>query len=151
MTRSSAGLVVVLTAILGTGVALAVEDPIKERKQLMKGNGEAVKGIVAVFKGEKPYDAEDAAKAMTEINKSLATFVTLFPKGSETGEDTAAKPEIWDDKAEFESKAKDLEEATAKAAAAATGGFDSFKVAFGDVGKACKACHEKFRIKKEEK
>ena len=74
----------------------------------------------------------------------------MFPKGSETGGETAAKPEIWDNKAEFESIAKDLQSATAKAAAAAAGGLDAFKVAFGGVGKNCKSCHEKFRFEKKE-
>jgi len=149
MTSRSFGLVVVLAGVLGASVAIAADDPIKERRQLMKGNGDAVKGIVAMLKGEKPYDGVEVQKSMKDINKSLATFVTLFPKGSETGGETAAKPEIWDSKAEFESIAKDLEAATAKAAAAAPGGLDAFKVAFGDVGKTCKACHEKFRVEKK--
>ena len=62
--------------------------------------------VVAMLKGEAPYDGVAVEKAMTNVNKSLATFITLFPKGSETGGETAAKPEIWDNKAEFESIAK---------------------------------------------
>ncbi len=150
MRRSSTGLVVILTAILGASVAFATDDPIKDRRELMKGNGKAVKGVVAMLKGEKPYDGVAVEKAMKDINGSLLTFVTLFPKGSETGGETAAKPDIWDNKAEFESIAKDLQAATAKAAAAAPGGLDAFKVAFGDVGKTCKSCHEKFREEKKD-
>ena len=44
MTRRSAGLVAVITAILGVSVAFAADDPIKDRKDLMKGNGKSVKG-----------------------------------------------------------------------------------------------------------
>ena len=150
MRRGSVGVAVVITAILGASVALASDDPIKDRRELMKGNGKAVKGVVAMLKGEAPYDGQAVEKAMTDVNKSLATFVTLFPKGSETGGETAAKPEIWEDKTDFEAKAKDLEAATAKAATAAPGGLDSFKMAFGPVGKACKACHEKYREEKKE-
>ena len=136
--------------IFGASAALAVDDPIKDRKELMKGNGKAMKGVVAMLKGEAPYDGGAVAKAMKDINGSLTTFVTLFPKGSDTGGETAAKPDIWDNKAEFDFIAKDLEAATAKAAAAAPSGLDAFKVAFGDVGKACKSCHEKFRFEKKE-
>ncbi len=150
MMRGPVGVLAVITAIFGASVALASGDPIKDRKELMKDNGKAVKGVVAVLKGEKPYDGAAVEKAMKDVNKSVATFVTLFPKGSETGGETAAKPEIWDNKKEFDSIAKDLEAATAKAAAAAAGGLDAFKVAFGDVGKACKSCHEKFRLEKKE-
>jgi cytochrome c556 len=140
---------IVCSGVLAAGIAAAAQDPIKERKQLMKDNGDAAKLVTAMLKGEKPYDAKAAETAMKSINTSLATFVTLFPKGSETGGDTAAKPEIWTNKAEFDSIAKQLEAATAKAAAAAPGGLDGFKTAMGDVGKNCKSCHEKFRVEKK--
>lgn len=144
------GVAVVMAAVLGASVASAAAEPIKERQELMKGNGKAVKAVVAMLKGETPYDGVAAEKAMTDINKTLTTFITLFPKGSETGEKTEAKAEIWEDKADFEAKAKDLEAATTKAAAAAPQGLDAFKVAFGPVGNACKACHEKYREEKKE-
>lgn len=140
-----------LTVFLGAGLASASGDPIKDRKELMKGNGKSVKSVVAMIKGEKPWDGAAASKAMKDINGSLATFVTLFPKGSETGGETEAKAEIWTDAADFEAKAKDLEAATAKAASvAASEGLAAFKVAFGAVGKACKACHEKYREEKKD-
>ena len=101
MTSRSLRLVVVLAGIFGASAALAADDPIKDRKDLMKGNGKAVKGVVAMLKGEAPYDGGAVAKAMKDINGSLTTFVTLFPKGSETGGETAAKPDIWDNKVEF--------------------------------------------------
>ncbi len=150
MVRGSAGLLAVIAAIVGVSFAFASDDPIKDRRALMKGNGKAVKGVVAMLKGEKPYDGAAIEKAMTDVNKSLATFVTLFPKGSETGGETAAKPDIWENKTDFEAKAKDLEAATVKAAAAAPGGLDAFGAAFGSVGKACKACHEKYREEKKD-
>jgi cytochrome c556 len=137
-----------VAGFVGASVATAADGPIKQRKELMKGNGASLKGVAAMLKGEKPYDGAAAEKAMKDINGSLATFVTLFPKGSETGGETAAKAEIWTAKDEFDGIAKDLEAATAKAATAAGGGLDGFKMAFGPVGKACKACHEKFREEK---
>jgi cytochrome c556 len=140
---------VVCSGILAAGIAVAAQDTIKERQQLMKDNGEAAKLVTAMLKGEKPYDAKEAETAMKSVNASIAKFVTLFPIGTETGGDTAAKPEIWANKAEFESIAKQLDAVTAKAAAAAPGGLDGFKTAMAEVGKACKACHEKFRVEKK--
>ncbi len=102
MTSRSIGVAMALTVLLGASLASAAGDPIKDRQELMKGNGKSVKGVVAMIKGEKPYDGAAAAKAMKDINGSLATFVTLFPKGSETGEETEAKAEIWQDIADFE-------------------------------------------------
>ncbi len=148
MTRVSLTLVMIC-GIFGAGIAFAAEDPIKERRAIMKSNGDAVKGVSAMLKGEKPYDAKEAETAMKSINGSITKFVTLFPKGSETGGETAAKPEIWNNKDEFETIAKQLDGATVKAAAAAPNGLDGFKTAMGDVGKNCKACHEKFRFDKK--
>jgi cytochrome c556 len=148
MRYRSLGLVI-CSGILAAGMAIAAEDPIKERRQLMKDNGDAAKLLTAMLKGEKPYDAKEAQTSIKSINTSIAKFVTLFPNGTETGGDTAAKPEIWTDKAEFESIAKQLDAVTGKAAAAAPGGLDSFKTAMGEVGKTCKSCHEKFRFEKK--
>jgi cytochrome c556 len=147
MKRISLGLV--FTCIVGIGLALAAADPIKDRKELMKGNGGAMKTVIAMLKGEKPYDAKAAAAAMKAIGGSVDKFLTLFPKGSETGGDTAAKPEIWMNQADFASHGKALKDAAANAETAAAGGADSFKAAMGGVGKSCKGCHEKYRVEKE--
>lgn len=148
MTNRAFGLAI-LSGLLVAGIAFAAGDPIKDRRQVMKDNGDAVKLVTAMLKGETPYDGAAAAASMKSINASIAKFVTLFPKGSETGGETAAKPDIWTNKSEFDAIAKQLEEATAKAAAAAPSGLDNFKTAMADVGKACKACHEKFRFDKK--
>ncbi len=147
MKRISLGLV--FACVFGSGLAFAAGDPIKERKDLMKGNGDAMKAVGAMLKGEKPYDAKAAADAMKSIGGSVDTFLTLFPKGSETGGDTTAKADIWTNKTDFDSLGKALKEAAGKAEKAAAGGMDSFKVAIGGVGKSCKGCHEKYRVKKE--
>ena len=130
-------------------VAIAAGDPIKERQKLMKGNGDAVKAVMAMVKGEKPYDAKIAAESMKTIMNTMDKAVTLFPAGSETGGDTEAKPDIWTNKADFEAIAKTTKEAAAKAELAAAGGLDGFKTAMVDVGKGCKSCHEKYRVEKK--
>jgi len=144
-------LALTFACVIGAGAAVAASDPIKERQTLMKGNGDAMKAITAMLKGEKPYDAKIAAEALKSVNTSLDKFVTLFPKGSETGGDTAAKPEIWANKADFEALARATKEGAGKAEKAAAGGLDSLKTAMGDVGKGCKGCHEKYRVEKEKK
>jgi cytochrome c556 len=149
MKRITLGLV--CACIIGAGAAVAAGDPIKERQELMKGNGGAMKAVTAMVKGEKPYDAAVAASSMKSIAGSVDKFLTLFPKGSETGGDTVAKAEIWASKAEFDALGGKLKEAAGKAEIAAAGGLEGFKAAIGDVGKSCKACHEKFRAEKDKK
>jgi cytochrome c556 len=136
---------VMLTGALGIGVAFAQSSVIKERQQIMKGNGDAVKLVTDMLKGEKPYDATGAGDAMKSIHNNIGKFVTLFPEGSDKGEKTRALPAIWKNKKDFDDWGKQLQEDTQKAQAAAAGGADSMKTALADVGKTCKGCHDDYR------
>jgi cytochrome c556 len=84
---------------------------------------------------------------MTTVSGSIDEFVTLFPEGSAAGSD--AKPEIWQDKPDFEALAQKTKEASAKAAEAAEGGLETFTAAFAEVGRSCGGCHEEYRVKKQ--
>lgn len=139
---------VVVGCVALTGAALAQDGPIKQRQALMKKNGDATKVVNAMLKGEKPYDGAAAAASMKTVAGSLDEFVTLFPDGS-TSPDSVAKPEIWQNKKDFNEWASSLKDAATKAAAAAPGGMDGFKTAFAEVGKHCKGCHEKYRAEKK--
>jgi cytochrome c556 len=82
----------------------------------------------------------------------LATAASLdiargFPEGSHTGQ-TRAKPEIWENKTDFDSKIGDLKEATmALKIAAVTGDKGKIMEAFKATGGACKACHDDYKSK----
>lgn len=70
-----------------------------------------------------------------------------FPLG--TGPDvakTGAKPEIWQNQADFTTKLRTFQGA-ARALNAAASGNDvaAMKARFADLGGACKACHDKYR------
>jgi cytochrome c556 len=127
------------------GVAAAQGNVIKQRQAIMKDNGKAMGTVSKMAKGETPYDATAAAKAMLEIKDSAVKFTTLFPEGSEKGEDTRAKPEIWKNKKDFEDWGKQLADDATKAQAAAAGGLDSMKTALAAVGKTCSGCHDDYR------
>jgi cytochrome c556 len=45
--------------VLGVGMAVAQQDVIKERKGLMKANGDMAKLGAAMMKGEAPFDMDD--------------------------------------------------------------------------------------------
>ncbi len=134
-------------AVMATG-SLANE-PAKERQELMKSVGDAVKVIVPMAKGETPYDATAAVNAMKTLNKVPDEFVALFPKGSESGHDTEASPKIWEDPDGFKAKAEDMKKASAQGIEEAGKGVDALNaVTFGPLLKTCKACHDEYRIKK---
>lgn len=60
---------------------------------------------------------------------------------------TRVKPELFENKAEVGKVAKDfIAAANNLSKVAASGDKAAVKKAFGDMGAACKACHEKFRM-----
>jgi cytochrome c556 len=57
-----------------------------------------------------------------------------------------AKPEIWENRADFDAKLKDLLDRSATLATVAKAGDAAqSKAAFIDTANACKACHDKYR------
>jgi cytochrome c556 len=135
-----------LVGAVGLGAAFAQGSVIKQRQDIMESNGKAVGLVSKMAKGETPYDAKAAADAMKSIHGNAVKFTTLFPEGTEKGEDTRAKPEIWKNKKDFEDWGKQLEDDAAKAQAAAAGGLDSMKTALAALGKTCSGCHDDYRV-----
>jgi cytochrome c556 len=133
---------------LGLSVAVAQQDPIAARKALMKANGDEAKIGAAMAKGEAPFDLAKAHKMFATFEDAAAKMPALFPDNSKTGGDTAADPKIWENMADFKDKFAKFG-ADAKAADASVKDLDSFKAAFGNIGKNdCGGCHQKYRIKK---
>jgi cytochrome c556 len=129
--------------------ALAQDDPIKQRQAIMDQTGKIAEKAGKMVKGELPYDAAEMAEGMKTISAGAEKFPAYFPDGSEPapGVKTDALPEIWLDKADFDSWAAKLKTDAAKAAAAAAGGLESFQTAFIAMGQTCRGCHEKYRKK----
>jgi cytochrome c556 len=133
-----------------TAISWADEtDPIKSRREHMKGNGAAAKLLGGYLDGSVPFDAAKAAEATAAISKVGHEFADefdeYFPDNSKTG-DTKAAPAIWENKAEFKKLAEALEVDAAAASKAAAGGADAFKAAAGKMFGNCKGCHEKYKL-----
>jgi cytochrome c556 len=140
--------VAVAAIALGVGVALAQQDPIAARRALMKANGDEAKAGAAMAKGEAPFDLAKARKMFATFQDAAAKAPSLFPDNSKTGGDTAAKPEIWESMDDFKARLVKLG-TDAKAAIESVTDLDTFKAAFGNIGKNdCGGCHEKYRVKK---
>jgi cytochrome c556 len=133
---------------LGVSVALAQQDPIAARRALMKANGDEAKAGAAMAKGEAPFDLAKARKMFSTFEDAAAKAPSLFPDNSKTGGDTAAKPEIWENIEDFKARLVKLG-TDSKAALDSVTDLDTFKAAFGNIGKNdCAGCHEKYRVKK---
>jgi cytochrome c556 len=128
----------------GATLALAQADVVKERQENRKQAGAAMRAIKGVIdaKGPTAPAVEQAAKLKT----LEAAFVKLFPAGSD--KDTKALPVVWTDWAGFQAASKAADAAFDKlAVAAGSGDQAALAAAFADAGKACGACHDKFRAK----
>ena len=137
---------------LSLAVAMAQQDPVKARKALMKDNGDQAKIGAAMMKGEAPFDLAKARKIFATFEDAATKAPALFSQkmvDQPTADDPySADPKIWENMDDFKAKLAKLGD-DAKAAAAKVTDLDSFKAAFGTIGKNdCGGCHEKYRVKK---
>jgi cytochrome c556 len=151
----SSFLALAFVGVTGTALAqqLSPEDAIKSRQagykfmawNLSKIKAQAVDGTVP-FNREQVLGAALAVKGIA--NSGMGA---LFVAGTDTKSapvKTRALPELFDPKNVDErnkiAKAY-IEQANKLAEVAAGGDQAAIKVQFGELGKACKACHDKFR------
>jgi cytochrome c556 len=130
--------------------AMAANDPIETRKDLMEANGAAAAVAAAMLKGELDYNPAVAKSAIRTLDATAHAFGAFFPEGSDKG-DTKASPKIWGDMAGFQKHLAKFQ-ADADAAAKASGkdgpaDLAAFKAAITPVFGNCKSCHQDFRLK----
>lgn len=139
-------------ALLGLATALPAaaqfakpEDAIKYRKAVFTVMATHFGRVAAMANGRAPFDAKVAADS-AEIATSMSKlpYVAFIP-GTDKG-DTRAKPELWTEWDKVKGLAEKMQDEMGKFNAAAKGGnIDTIKAAAGEVGKACKACHDNYR------
>jgi cytochrome c556 len=117
-----------------------------ERHEGMEAIGKANKAIKRELDGGSP-DLRLVRSNASKIEALSHKASGWFPAG--TGPDvgkTGAKPEIWHNQQDFLAKLRDFQKAAQTFNSAAAGNDpNGIKTAFGDLGKACKACHDKYR------
>ena len=124
------------------------EQAVKVRKGLFDVQAFAFGPVGAMLKGA-PFDAEKAGTAAARIQMTSSMIPDVF--GMDTRKfmvQTKAREGIWTNKADFDAKAKDLQNAAANLEMAAKSGDKGATLkAAGAVGKACGSCHDQFREK----
>ena len=148
MARNSlmAGALALLFLVPGAWAAGSVQE---ERHELMESGKDAAKPIGAMMKGEQAFDAAIVMESFGVWEHVAATAGDLFPPGSETGYDTEARDTIWTDREGFNAALKNFADAVDAAIEAAPQDLDALNAAAGPVFKACKGCHENYRVEKE--
>ena len=156
---AAAASALVIAVGLGSGAirteaAVDAQTVIETRQKAMKelgGHMKAINGFVEKGEGDAATVAEHAT-AIAETSKKIPE---LFPEGTSLadghGVKTAAKPEIWSDRAGFEKAAAYLGEEAGHLVEAAKGGDkQAIAAAFAELGKdGCGGCHSKFRQKQD--
>ena len=118
------------------------------RQGLMKGVGQSTGALVAIAKGEKPYDSAVVKASLETISKNVKAFPDQFPAGSETGMESEASPKIWDNMDDFKAKAAKLGTDVDATLAQLPADQAAVGAALGVIGKNCGGCHETYRLKK---
>jgi cytochrome c556 len=133
-------------AMVGSAtLAFAQADVIKERQANRKQAGAAMRKIKGVI--ESKGDAKVVVQQAAKLKELEAAFDKMFPPGSDKG-DTKALPTVWSDMAGFHAASKAADAAYDKlAVAGGSADMAAIKTAFENTGKACGACHQKFRAK----
>jgi cytochrome c556 len=129
----------------GIGAAYAEGfDPIATRQagqDLLAADFAGIRAVVTAKGNVKQLDKPAAAMA-----RWMEQYPTLFPPGSDKGDNTKAKPDIWSDPAGFKKAADDLVAAANKLAMLAKADdAAAIPAQVKVVGAACIACHRKFK------
>ena len=143
-----------LALALGAGISFQAsaqvkpETLVKQRQAAMTLQGKYIGPIGAMMQGKMPYDAAVVAR-----NAAYLEVLTKMPwdgfQASTADVKSNAKPEVLKETDKFHKASEALETAAAKLSAAAKSGDQgAVKTAFGDVGKACKGCHDDFQVQK---
>ena len=124
-----------------------------EAKSVMHERHEGMEAIGKANKAIK-RGLESAPPDLATVRASAAKIADLSQKASGwfhagTGPDvgkTGAKPEIWQNTPDVAAKLAAFQKAAAAFNSTATGNdVDAIKTSFGQLGQACKACHDKYR------
>ena len=143
----------VATIMVGAGAATVSaqdkEATLKSRQDIIKAQSADLRVVKAYIDG-----TGDQAAALEKANDLVAVsgkFAPMFIAGTSSKDlpgKSAAKPEIWAEKAKFDAAATALHtEAEKLAAAVKSGDKTAVDAAFKAVGGACGNCHNPFREK----
>ncbi|WP_284734704.1 c-type cytochrome [Sphingosinicella terrae] len=130
----------------GAGTPTDIAAVMRARHEHYEEMGDAMKGLGRELKASSP-SVETIQRHAALIAGYGPQILTWFPEGSgpEAGE-TRAKAEIWSDAATFRERAQAFEAVSARFnQTAQTGNLDAIRAGMGELGNACKNCHDRFR------
>ena len=135
--------------LLGVSAVVAQANVAAQTQTAMKNNAKALGGMIAMVKGEKPYDQATVDASFAVLDETAKKLPTMFPdsiKGVKVEGDYSSSPKVWEDKAGFTAKIQSFAKVVAEAKSKIKD-LDSLKANAPAIGKECGGCHETFRLK----
>lgn len=129
-----------------------MDKAVEARQAVMKLYSFNLGLLSAMAKGDAEYDAETAINAAWNINATaLMKNGPMWPPGSDNKSytNTRALPAAWENFPLVSQRHGALTKASEELVAVAGNGLKAMRSELGNVGKACKACHDDFRAKKK--
>jgi cytochrome c556 len=143
------GLLVVASAVaFVSATALAAQNPIEVRKYIMQSKAAAGQIGNAMVRGEKDFDADTAEAVLKSLRAGAFAVNAFFPEEPDVGEATRASPRIWENRADFEAKMAEFQQAAHAAVEAEPQDLESFRTAFSSVAQSCRGCHDEYRLER---
>lgn len=144
----SVAAVVLAVAVPAAAQFKNAEEAVEYRQSAFTVMGQHFGRIGAMVQGKVPYDAKAAADNAAIVQVMSHLPYQGFVEGTSGTKKGSPKPNIWTNRADFDSRAKKLQDNTAKLAAVAKeGSMDTLKPAFVAVADTCKGCHDEYRNK----
>jgi cytochrome c556 len=145
--------VALLGAVLAVGTvgALAQDDPAELRNRLMSAMWvEGISTLLRMGRGQEPYDAGKADRALARVTELAQQIQPLWPAGSMVEKPTtqfASSPKVWETKGDFDARLARLTSVVAENREKAMSGPQGALTAFRAVNTYCDSCHEQYRMK----
>jgi len=143
-------IVVAGALLLGVGTVMAQQEVAVKQDNLMRAQAKSLYSVILkMTKGEIPYDQKAVDAAIAQLEASVPTIPEVFatnPKEHVENATYGASQKVWQNKADFDSKAPPV----AKAIADVKGKINdvaSLKVAYDSIQAKCADCHETYRLK----
>src|SRR5579863_4261299 len=110
---------VVGALLLGATAVVAQQDLVKQNQDTMKANAKNLGAMIAMVKGEKPYDQAAVTAGLAQLEETAKKLPTMFPdsiKGMNPSDSKyEVSPKIWEDKAGFQAKIEEFAKVVAQA------------------------------------
>jgi cytochrome c556 len=126
--------------------AVASDDPVHERHEMMEGVKDAAGVIGGMIKGEKEFDSQQALEALFVWQKASVEFGHLFPEGTYTGDPETARQEVWTDREGFDELLRAFADKVDLAIQASPQSPEELGAVAGPAFDVCKKCHEGYRL-----